>query len=588
MKAFHVLTKNDRAKKVEPLAHLGAKFVPARANKRFLKQRFLKEFDENIEKVVAVCKFDANAILFRDVANSRVKKTVKNLKLRSRRNLSKKAKEAFEVLKSNTEFSVVPADKNLGLVAIDNSRLTELSLNVLNDLNKWELVPNLQPKDLQAEMTDLVKEFTMGYLWPGQGEVFIESRWNRFAKKFDGLPMFRGLPKIHKPTVALRPIVRSSSWILCGLSKELLPWVRDIVFGVCRKHKHLMLKMERLIVETEDFTFPKNSELITADITSMYDNMDLETALSELMFWAREVWSPEDECIPILIKGARLVLKNSFCVFHDRVYKRVKGINMGDSLGPFIAILYLARTELEALDKLGHIEIFWRRYIDDFLLIVEKEFITEIVSILKNLCSRQGFEITIETNNQQKEFLDMLLFKGKRWKRENKLDIRLYEKQLNLYQYVNFNSEHPLYVFRNIVKNGIRRALARTNNRNDFGSYLSKFKQRLLNRNFPPKKLKRWFRDAVHFEQRSDVIASLRHNLRRPNRESQLEQFPLIFTYTSAFQVKHTVKNILEDIWPLLPKQIASKGFFPVCRMDINLARSTFKHNNEQKREESP
>jgi hypothetical protein len=92
------------------------------------------------------------------------------------------------------------------------------------------------------------------------------------------LPIFYGLPKVHKTPMSLRTVVSSSNSLLAVFSvwldykaKELLP----LIWSYLKDSTTLIQNLKSLYI-------PDNTLLFTADAKSMYTNIDITTCLTSI------------------------------------------------------------------------------------------------------------------------------------------------------------------------------------------------------------------------------------------------------------------------------------------------------------------
>ena len=84
------------------------------------------------------------------------------------------------------------------------------------------------------------------------------------------------------------------------------------------------------------------------------------------------------------------VCKKAAFAFNSNIYRKAGGITMVSSLGPVIANIFMTDCETFILDELinGNISKFYRRYVDDTLLVVKPE---DMRMILKKFSSCEKY-----------------------------------------------------------------------------------------------------------------------------------------------------------------------------------------------------
>jgi hypothetical protein len=99
------------------------------------------------------------------------------------------------------------------------------------------------------------------------------------------------------------------------------------------------------------------------------------------------------------------------------------------------------------------------------------------------------------------DFLDITIYKGARFLKERRLDIRVYQKPMNAYMYIPLASDHPYPMFKSFVQGELRRYIRNNSNKVGFLHISKLFIARLLDRGFEPALLKEWFSE-VKYENR--------------------------------------------------------------------------------------
>jgi hypothetical protein len=111
-----------------------------------------------------------------------------------------------------------------------------------------------------------------------------------------------------------------------------------------------------------------NPILVTIDIQALYPSMDHKLTIEALSSCLNFHDTEERHFIRDV---TRLILKNSFVEYNNNVYLQTKGTAMGTNSAPFLANIYVtllierSPKLIKYRNKLG----FWRRFLDDILLI---------------------------------------------------------------------------------------------------------------------------------------------------------------------------------------------------------------------------
>ena len=90
-----------------------------------------------------------------------------------------------------------------------------------------------------------------------------------------------------------------------------------------------------------------------------------------------------------------------------------------------------------------------------------------------------------EISENEITFLDTVVFKGERLKKESILDIKTHYKPTETFQYTHFNSCHSPAVKNGFIKGETMRLLRMNSSKTTFEESLVKFKQHLRTRGYP-------------------------------------------------------------------------------------------------------
>ena len=295
-------------------------------------------------------------------------------------NLSKQERAELRELKSNPNIKVLPADKNLGPSLLATYWVQAETLRHLHDELSYRKVTQQDWYDKRLNVVNSREELLSIY------SRFISSNVARFLRSFDHFASpakFHIIPKNHKNPMVGRPIAASHSYITRPISifiDELnKPKIR--MPTVLRDSGELIQLLEYMVLPTTECF------LVTADVVSLYPNVDTKKALIALDLFLREARVPET---PLLIQLARLVFDNNYLSseFSPDIFHQVFGITMGT---PFAVAIWCGPkgTLLEFLNAVNSL-------IESNLLIVLAVFLFWIcfsIEIpLRTCCNFQPFK----------------------------------------------------------------------------------------------------------------------------------------------------------------------------------------------------
>ena len=105
----------------------------------------------------------------------------------------------------------------------------------------------------------------------------------------------------------------------------------------------------------------------------------------------------------------------------------------------------------------------------------------ELESFLARLnTTHRTLRFTWSISNERIEFLDLNIFKGRRFNTNRHLDISTHFKKTNTFQYLHFSSSHPRSVFKGLVKGEAIRFLRSNTDPHTYNKTINKFREHLF------------------------------------------------------------------------------------------------------------
>ena len=257
-------------------------------------------------------------------------------------NLTKQEREELQELKFNPNIKVLPADKNLGPSLLSMDWVQAETLRHFYDKLSYRVVTQQDWYDNHLNVINSREKLLSIY------SRYISSNVACFLRSLDhsvSPAKFHIIPKIHKNPMVGRPIAASHSYITRPIS---------IFFDELTKPKihmptvlgdlgELIQLLENLVLPNTD-CFP-----VTADVVSLYPNMDMKKALIalDLLLWEARV--PKT---PLLIQLTRLVLDNNFLSseFSPDIFHQVFGIAMGTPFAVTVANAFMFHHEKDIVE----------------------------------------------------------------------------------------------------------------------------------------------------------------------------------------------------------------------------------------------
>jgi hypothetical protein len=391
-------------------------------------------------------------------------------------NLTPIQAKAMRLLKNNKDIIIKPTDKNLGPAIMDtpdyvHQILTEhLLTNDYRQLSRSEAENKMD--QLRKDLDNLLSANAQNL---SQSEItyFKRSLSSRFR-----LPIFYGLPKVHKTPVSLRPVVSTTNSLLAVFS-TWLDYKMKVLLPLVKSHIHNSIEV---IQALKNIQIPKKALLFSADAVSMYTNIDTPTGVSairDFLLINREQ-IPESFPTDLFLQVLETVMNNNIFSFADTFWHQLSGTAMGTPTAcAYATITYGHFENTEILPRFSNQLLYYKRYIDDiFGIWIPPEYnASDSWSQFKQLLNSWGnLKWKIEEPSLQTVFLDLNINLH-----NGRITTSTFQKQMNLYLYLPPLSAHPPSCLKGLIAGEMRRYWLQ-NSPKGYESILLKFIERLLDR----------------------------------------------------------------------------------------------------------
>ena len=227
---------------------------------------------------------------------------------------------------------------------------------------------------------------------------------------------------------------------------------------------------------------------------------------------------------------------------------------MGHKASPAICDIVIYYLE-EHILSLADGKIFeWLRFRDDvFALYTGNEHeATTFLNMANQLHPTLKFKY--EISRTCGTFLDTIVFKGKRFEKENILDFKPYVKPSEKFQYIHRQSSHPKAVFQGFIKGKLMRFVRTATNLEDYRERAKLFREKLLLRGYSEAEFNRAF-EQVHHQDRTSY-------LEEREKKKQNTQASLVFTTTYNPHLRGFRQALLRN-WEIINGSDHLKKVFP-------------------------
>ncbi len=414
------------------------------------------------------------------------------------KNLSNKQYRSLKILRQSRDITIKPADKNLGLVILNTEDyidqvITHLSSDTYNMVEQFPTT--LITKSLENTILKFKNELSgyskhlYNYLLPSNNHR---------------IPRFYGLPKIHKNfsdtgIPPLRPIVSHSNSLLLHSSQ----FIDHVLQPIAKSYPDYLHNSTTLVQKLSNIEIPHDAILVCLDIVSLFPSIPQEECLNIIN---QEMYNHSELLTfdPNLIMQLLLInIRNNYFEFANFTFQQIKGTAMGAAFSPTIANIYMSVFLRKFFSIYKYKPILLARYIDDIFIIWPKT--SNFSSFIQHLNSfHSNIKFTNTTSTTTIDFLDLTIYKTNHTNMQ-KLDIKTFQKPNNLYQYLEFSSNHSTSTYKGIIIGECVRYLRTNTTETNFISQIEIFKARLRNRHYPNKLIEK-YTSVITFSKRNEYI----------------------------------------------------------------------------------
>lgn len=408
--------------------------------------------------------------------------------------VSKLIRKGITSLRNDDSIVLKKSDKNLGVCVLPRVWYESQAMCHLTD-NKTYVPLSTLPSI--THVYDKLRAAIFGYDIPADVKDFLFSVETAcIATGTAALPLskFYLLPKIHKHPISTRPIVASIGSCTYNVSKYIDFILKPVMRTMCR----ILHSSVQLLRHLNTTSFPADCSLFTADVTSLYPSIDIEDGL-RMIGVAIVQYNDTYKCSVnnvLVVALCRWVLTNNYICFGESHWLQIRGTAMGTPMAVVFANIYLAMLEADVFSLYYALFpptefdtiLLYVRYIDDILAVVSSA--TQGAYLLQLLDHmHENIRLTHVVSNESVDFLDLTVCKGATFPHTSLLDVKPYQKPMNAYLYIPVFSHHNQSMFKGFIRSELRRYMLNSTCMTEYHNIRSLFRQRLLNRGYPPKYL---------------------------------------------------------------------------------------------------
>lgn len=457
----------------------------------------------------------------------------------------------LKIIKRNRKIVVKKQDKGSAVVLINRDLYVQKGYEFLENASYFQEIQN----DSTAEIADLISTKLKQGLEKAEisQELFefldpIKNNCTRLANLYF-------LPKMHKNPIKVRPIVSANNTPTERVGIFLDFFLQPLIL----LQKTYLKDSKQVIQKIESQTFPLDCTLMTLDVTSLYTNIDHNLALQQIANRLSE--SEVKQTVfrqpsnAFLTELADLLIRNNIFEFNRKIFKQTIGLAMGNVAAPAISDLVLYDLELKLIEFLGEKKLFYGRYRDDILIITkgDENIFLDTLKFANTLSDLIKFEGASHGNSV--EFLDLVIFKGKRFESNNILDIRIKEKPFGTNAFLHRSSSHPRGVFKGLITGEVIRSVRNNSDEEYHRKRIQNLSKNLIARGYSHVEINA-VSSSIPYKNRTKYLSD-----NSKNKEEQTNFLPFIFQW---FPGCSYLKKFLEDDWQLIRNDPQLSQLFPV------------------------
>jgi len=457
---------------------------------------------------------------------------------RNGRSFDVESKSALEWCFDN-DVLIKPTDKNLGTAVVSRAWYEEKVSSFLLSNKGYALISEDEARTLvQSTVTSIrdlccnnstTREFVSGNLSQFLGsrlprprvedDIVREDDWESLIV---AIPVFNGLPKIHKSPWGIRPVIPCHSVVqgpvsefLSKILKTLLADHPQILTSTKELVHNLEFGLREKLARLSPLQWRNNVFICTADIEGFYTNVpidDCDLKLRDLIahkFGRTRAGRVKADYIRALFSTQQnnLIFRAQINGSWEYV-KQTDGLAMGMPAAPDIANLYAAWYERRLPAAFKDRMLLFKRYIDDIICVVYADSLDHCERVLRDY-SIPGLKLNWEISETNAVFLDLDIWRSP-YSREQRLKYRPYRKPLNNFERLPWCTGHALQLLRGAFKSEVHRFAVASWSTHIYNEELVWLKDLYISRGYPPATVIQWIKGSkdIALKNRLDWVTS--------------------------------------------------------------------------------
>ena len=392
----------------------------------------------------------------------------------------------LELILKKYKIAIIPADKNLGFVILDNYIYKQAINNLLRDKKTYRII---HKDDLDLFNSEAVKDCwhnlkilkKFHFVNLDQFYLLDSAIDNTKAK----IRTIYGLPKVHK---------EPNSWAI----PFLIPKIRPIIAGVnCHTYffEKVLTSILQPIVDNLKYVIHSSVEikeylhnivniekyvLFTLDVESLYPSIPISEGIT-IVSESIEQWYNKKQhqlVIKSMINLLEILLRNNTLIFDNKHYIQICGTAMGMAFAPAYANIFMDRID-QIANKHPLAPILYVRYLDDILGVYQHTEIQfcEYFQALNNI--NPAIKFTVEKLLKKVNYLDLTIDISNSIPK-----FTLYQKNTIINNLVDFSSNHSINILLATIQGFLFKIYNYNNDILDINNQLISLAEKLKDKNY--------------------------------------------------------------------------------------------------------
>ena len=183
--------------------------------------------------------------------------------------------------------------------------------------------------------------------------------------------------------------------------------------------------------------------IVSYDVKALFTSVPTKSAVNiikQLLEDDKELQQRTTMTVQNIICLLEFCLNNTNFIFQGNYYEQTEGAAMGSPLSPIIANIYMEAFEKQAISTAQHPPIFWRRFVDDTFVVIQKTKEDSFFNHLNSIDERIQFTREESRSDGSMPFLDTLVtING-----DGSLSTKVYRKKTHTDLYLQWDSHHSI------------------------------------------------------------------------------------------------------------------------------------------------